>query len=253
MTGDLRPTVVLLHGAYLSRRMWEPQVPALEAVGLNVLWPDLRWHGVSTVSSASFSVDACTADVLGLLCNASAECALVCGYGFGGMVALKLALMAPYRVRGLVLVDATYGMASTPSDAFSMSFANAFLRFSTIAWQSGLFAQALTCNSPAQRDYVSGELARHARDGVRYRAIWKAMTTFNCRSQLMNIACPTLLVSAAGAESTSRQANIIARVMTAAQQVSLPDCGYLMNMDNPREFNKAMISFVQSICNPLGG
>ena len=44
--GDTGPTVVLLHGATLDHRAWDPQTEAL-AEAFRVVVPDLRGHGES--------------------------------------------------------------------------------------------------------------------------------------------------------------------------------------------------------------
>ena len=61
--GDTGPTVVLLHGATLDHRAWDPQTEAL-AEAFRVVVPDLRGHGES---DGRFDFEETVQDILALL------------------------------------------------------------------------------------------------------------------------------------------------------------------------------------------
>jgi 3-oxoadipate enol-lactonase len=96
------PAVLLLHAGVADRRMWEPQVRALEG-RFRVLAPDLRGFGARPHEPGPFSH---ADDVLALLGAAGIERAAVVGSSFGGRVALEVAATAPDRVSALVLLCA---------------------------------------------------------------------------------------------------------------------------------------------------
>ena len=100
--GHQPPAVVLLHAGVADRRMWAPQVRALEG-RFRVLAPDLRGFGDRPHEPGPFSH---ADDVLGLLDAAGIERAAVVGSSFGGRVALEVAAAAPDRVGALVLLCA---------------------------------------------------------------------------------------------------------------------------------------------------
>jgi pimeloyl-ACP methyl ester carboxylesterase len=102
------PAVVLLHAFTRDHRMWLPVVEALRD-GFRVIAPDLRGHGLSSAPEdlSAYGVEAQADDVRGLLDHLGVElCALV-GSGFGGMVALQLAVAWPERLAGLVVSDSS--------------------------------------------------------------------------------------------------------------------------------------------------
>ena len=64
--GAGRP-VVLLHGFPDSGRLWRNQVPALTGAGFQVIVPDLRGYGESTVVPGRTPLETFARDVTGLL------------------------------------------------------------------------------------------------------------------------------------------------------------------------------------------
>jgi 2-succinyl-6-hydroxy-2,4-cyclohexadiene-1-carboxylate synthase len=103
---DMPETVVLLHGFGGTGRSWDPVIVALGGgQRYRPLALDLRGHG-SAASRRPATFDGCVEDVLAA---APTQFAL-CGYSFGGRVALHIALAAPRRVSRLVLVATTPGI-----------------------------------------------------------------------------------------------------------------------------------------------
>jgi 2-succinyl-6-hydroxy-2,4-cyclohexadiene-1-carboxylate synthase len=99
------PGLVLLHGFTQTRQSWRRTVAALDGHP-HALAPDLPGHGLAAERRpASFA--ACAAYVRAL----GGERFALCGYSMGGRLALGLALRIPERVRRLVLVSASPGLA----------------------------------------------------------------------------------------------------------------------------------------------
>ncbi len=130
------PDLVLVHGWGLHAGIWDPVVPLLEPC-FRVTRVDLPGHGRSDWQGQD-DLDAVTDAVLAV---APATAAWL-GWSLGGLVAAQAALMAPDRVRQLVL------LASTPS----------FVR--RPGWQSALLPVLLdTFAADLEEDY-SGTLNR---------------------------------------------------------------------------------------------
>ena len=89
--------VLLLHAGIADRRMWAPQVEALEAAGHRVVAPDLPGFGDAALEPPTIDYVAFAAELLD-------DPAAVVGCSFGGRVALELAGSQPELVRKLVLV-----------------------------------------------------------------------------------------------------------------------------------------------------
>ncbi len=97
--------VLLLHGFTHTGNSWEPVVRAL-GKRYRALAPDIRGHGAASARSP--------VDLAAVLADLEAQleprCTLV-GYSMGGRLALHLAAADPGRVRRLVLIGASPGIA----------------------------------------------------------------------------------------------------------------------------------------------
>jgi 2-succinyl-6-hydroxy-2,4-cyclohexadiene-1-carboxylate synthase len=100
-------SVVFLHGFSGTRHAWAQTVAGLPSERYTPLALDLPGHGELVDAPRPISFQGCVASVLE---RAPDRFALV-GYSMGGRVALHVALAAPQRVSGLVLVSATAGIA----------------------------------------------------------------------------------------------------------------------------------------------
>jgi 3-oxoadipate enol-lactonase len=97
------PAVVLVHGFTLDGRMWDDQLPALRDIAM-VVRLDLRGFGRSSDPAPEVAYSH-TADILALLDHLDITSAVLVGLSMGGLIVLHTALVAPERVRGLVLLD----------------------------------------------------------------------------------------------------------------------------------------------------
>ncbi len=97
--------VVLVHGQLMPRRMHQPLARALAAEGLHVVTVDLLGHGRSDrpADPLVYSMTAFGEQVVALLDHLGAEQAVVGGTSLGANVSLEVAVIAPERVRGLLV------------------------------------------------------------------------------------------------------------------------------------------------------
>lgn len=97
--------VVLLHGLLIPRRMSQPLARELAGNGLHVVTLDLLGHGRSDrpADPLVYSMTAFAEQVMALLDHLDADQAVVGGTSLGANVALEAAVLAPERVRGIVV------------------------------------------------------------------------------------------------------------------------------------------------------
>ncbi len=100
-------TIMLLHGFGGTGRTWDAVAARLDPARYTPLAPDLRGHGRKR-GYRPVTVDGCVRD---LLARAPDRPFVLAGYSMGGRIALHVALAAPARLRRLVLVSATAGIA----------------------------------------------------------------------------------------------------------------------------------------------
>jgi 3-oxoadipate enol-lactonase len=104
--------LVLLHGFPLDHHLWDEVVPLLED-SFDVILPDLRGFGNSTMLDVPQSIDDYASDIARLLDHLNIQRAAIVGHSMGGYVALAFARLYPERVSGLGLVSSQV-LADTP-------------------------------------------------------------------------------------------------------------------------------------------
>ncbi|MDJ0391642.1 3-oxoadipate enol-lactonase [Roseomonas sp. E05] len=98
------PALLLLHSLGTTGHIWEAQAKAL-ASSWRVIRPDLRGHGLTTVTPGPYSIEGLAQDALAVLDVLGVGPAHVAGLSIGGLVAQSVAAHAPERVRSLMLLD----------------------------------------------------------------------------------------------------------------------------------------------------
>ena len=105
-----RPTVLFLHGLSSNHTTWIEMMEAMRVQKINCIAPDLRGHGNSDKAKkmALYTWDIFTSDMLTVMDDAKVEKATIVGYSYGGPLAMHIALRAPERVQGLVLISTNH-------------------------------------------------------------------------------------------------------------------------------------------------
>ncbi len=98
--------LILLHGFSGSSLDWRPSL-AEWGSGFQLIVPDLRGHGRSSILSSPFRHDETSADIFALLDHLGIGGFKGVGVSGGGNVLLHMATKQPKRVKAMVLVSAT--------------------------------------------------------------------------------------------------------------------------------------------------
>lgn len=108
-SGGSGPALLLGHGFLMDHTMFASQVEALTPAFRVIRW-DARGFGRTQYDGQPFSYWDLAKDSLALLDHLGVERALLGGMSQGGFIALRAALLAPERVRGLVLLSTQAGV-----------------------------------------------------------------------------------------------------------------------------------------------
>ncbi len=102
-----KPLCLCLHGLTRNSRDFEDFAPALAGQGFPVLALDMRGRGESeyATDTATYSIETYVRDCLAWLDQSGADSAIWIGSSMGGGIAMYAAVVAPDRVRGLILND----------------------------------------------------------------------------------------------------------------------------------------------------
>ncbi len=106
-SGGDGPVVLLSHGFLMDHSMFDLQVSALKENFRVITW-DERGFG-ATQALTDFTYWDSARDAIGLLDHLGIDKAVIGGMSQGGFISLRLALLAPERVRALILIDTQSG------------------------------------------------------------------------------------------------------------------------------------------------
>jgi len=96
--------VVLIQGTGLTGHAWAPQIAEL-AKTRDVIWIDNRGIGDSRYAEVkNLTIDLMAQDVLAVMNDAGVECAHIVGHSLGGLIAQRVAALAPKRIFSLSLL-----------------------------------------------------------------------------------------------------------------------------------------------------
>jgi 3-oxoadipate enol-lactonase len=234
------PAVVLVHGFSLDARMWDDQVPALRDIA-TVIRYDVRGFGRSSMPEPGV-LYAQSADLVALLDHLDVANAVLVGLSMGGLIVLHTAVVAPGRVRGLVLLDALLdavewdtesetAMATAQTAAVTQGVAAA----KAVWLQHPLFA-------PARRNPAIAARLEHEIE--RYTCFhWtasdpRAPLEPSPYVYLEQIAAPTsVVIGDLDVPCFHVMAGVLAQRIPGARLVTVPDAGHMVNLEQPELVN----------------
>ena len=220
------PPVVLLHGGLANSSWWGHQVAAL-ARRFTVIVTDTRGHGRSPVMSRRFGYDTFAEDVAALMDTLQIPSAAVVGWSDGAITGLQLAMTRPDRVTKLFCFGANAtvdGMkpGGATSRVFSLFAARCKAEYATLSPHPERWAQLV--------------------DGL--RPIWRTQPAFT-KAQMGRVKAPTAISDGEHDEIIKREHTAqMARDIPGAQLVILPQVSHFAMLQNPDQFNRAVIDFL---------
>lgn len=193
------PALILSSGLGGSAAYWTPNLEALAADHRVILY-DHRGTGRSERDLAfNVSVEDMAGDVLALMDGLGLASATLAGHAAGGVIGLALALAAPERLDGLVVINGW----SRPDPHFARCFETrlALLRGSGV--RAFIRAQALflyparwISANDARLALEEAQQLQHFQGAPNIEARIAALTAFDVDSRLAEIKTPTLLIAA---------------------------------------------------------
>lgn len=232
--------LLYLHGVGLDHSMWD----AVSArVGGDSLAPDLPGHGAAPRIEGATSLAALAERALG---GAGDSLDLV-GFSLGALVAQRIAIDAPERVRSLTLVSSVANRSESEQASVRERLALAerdlpeAARASVDRWFSETFRAREPDLLPRIHRIVAGMhhdsfLAAYRVFAEGDREVWP---------ELGRIRCPTLVIT--GAEdlgSTPAMATALAARVPHARAQIVPHCRHLLPYERPAELAVAIADLI---------
>lgn len=232
------PVVLLTHGFSATSAMWKPNVAALSQHCRLILW-DMRGHGQteSPNDPAAYSEEAIIGDIAALLDACGTEQAVIGGHSLGGYMSLAFRLVHPERVQALMLIDTGPGFRKDQPRAVW----NRRAHMTAHALETkGLEALGRSVEVLASAHRSAQGLAHAARGML-------AQSDARVIDSLASITVPTLVLAGANDEPFLAGTDYMAGKIPGASRVIIPDAAHAPNIDQPQEFNRAVLAFLERV------
>ena len=250
--------LVLIHGSFGDRRFWDLQFLELSKK-YKVIRYDIRGYGKSAVPDSNElyrDVD----DLKALLDFLGIKKAHFCGLSLGSFIVIDLALAYPDKCLSLIPIGPR--VAGDGTDEYKT--ANADSVRTIIATTTNIVrtkgakeaTDYLWTGNHAMGRCVISPNTRAAMLTMGYEYSWwrylypsKREFAFPAAIKHLNeIKIPTLVVTAEDDLPLCKEvAAILAKGISGAKLISIKHAGHMMNMDQPKEFNKAISDFIDRV------
>jgi 3-oxoadipate enol-lactonase len=245
-TGGDGPPVVFSHGFLMDHEMFWPQVEALRDTHRVITW-DARGFGRTEFDGEPFTYWDSARDMFGLLDHLGISRAVLAGMSQGGYLSLRASLLAPDRVRGLVLID-----TQAPPEADDKV---AEYRMLVEAWVENGYQQELA-------EYVSGLIIGDPEEEPRWWEKWGRWDPENLEPASMalldrddisdrveEIEAPTLLIHGENdtAIPVDRCHQLAQALPDATGPVVVEGAAHAPNLSHPQPVNAALRDFLRGL------
>ena len=240
------PPVVLLHAGVADRSMWAGLLPVLASAGYRAIALDLPGFGEAPVAPGLAPHDAVVGamDVLGV------DRAVLAGSSFGGAVALRVAVVAPERVAGLVLASAPPPDLE-PSEALQAAWEEeegALERGDVDAAVDAVVRAWTLPDAPAAvREHVAAMQRRIFDLQLAAREDHEPEDPLDARPEALELVDAPALVTAGERDMVDFQkgAERMGRRLPNARTVVIAGAGHLAPLEQPARFQELLLGFLR--------
>lgn len=237
----------MVHGAGLSSEIWRPQLDAYRGV-FNLLLPDLHVDTPETDADVEVTFVAVSRSLLDLLDRHGIRQAHFVGLSLGCLVIRDLAQRAPERVRSLVLAGAVGRLK--PVARLLIVLAHALKRVVPYMWLYRFYARILLPgrDHASSRRAVVGQAERLDRaEFIRWLAVTRELPELLRGFEASDPGVPTLYVMGDQDHMFLPGVRAVADRHASASLEVIEQCGHVVTVQCPGEFNRRSLSFLRSL------
>ncbi|MBU9177778.1 alpha/beta fold hydrolase [Burkholderia gladioli] len=245
LQGEGPRELVCIHGVGSYLEAWQGAINALGG-GFRVLSFDLRGHGRSERVKGRYEIDDFVGDVLALADHAGFARFDLAGFSLGGLIAQRLALTHPARLRRLVLLATVAGRTAEERARVAERLA-ALQAGERGAHYDASLSRWLTEDFQARRPALVDELRRrNARnDPDCYAAAYRVLAQTDFGGLIDQIAMPTLIATGeCDAGSNPRMARYMHERIPDSRLAILPNLRHSLLNEAPEQVAALMRAFL---------
>ena len=241
------PTVILGHSLLCDADMWRGVAPRL-AAKYKVINIEARGHRRST-APGPFTLEDLAGDWIDILDREGGGRAFLVGLSMGGMTALRLALRAPARVAGMVLIDSNGDEEERGKRTQYAVLEWIYRRFGLVGPVARRMAHVMLGKTTLHRrpevfEELKQMVQRHDKAVVPHalRAVFRRGPILD---RLSAISCPTLVLVGDEDQATPVvKSERLAKAIPGARLDVVPGVGHLSAMADPDAIASRVLGFL---------
>jgi len=227
--GSASPPVLLLHGGFGNSNYFGKLIPVLTARRFRVIAIDSPGHGRSTRPDAPLTYHMMAEDVIGLLDRLKISKVDLVGWSDGGIIGLDLALNHPERLAGVFAFGANADVSGVNDDVEKTPAFGAYLK---------RVPEEYRALSPTADGFPAFSAA--------VNKMWETLPAYTA-DQLRSIQVPVTIADGEYDEAIKQSHyRYMASTIPGARLVILPKVSHFAMLQNPSEFNAAVLEFLKA-------
>ncbi len=239
--------VILIHGNFVSMRMWDSQLPLAD--WFDLIRYDVRGFGQSPLVAGDYSDEA---DLAALLDALGVDSAHLVGSSMGGAIALDFTLRYPQLVRSMVVVPGGISGWEPPDwmmegwDEFEAALKAGDVERATDTIMAFPPMRPLEAR-PALHEAMAAMIRQH-----RWGEDWDSVETDKLHppaaQRLAEVAVPVLVLSGSLDDAAFRElGDRMAAEMPNAERLMIQGGSHSVHLEFPNEFNQAVTEFIRRV------
>jgi len=238
--------VILSHGFLMDREMFASQIDALVPEFRVVTW-DERGFGETEFDGEPFTYWDSAGDCLGLLDYLGIDRAALGGMSQGGFLSLRAALLAPERVRALVLIDTQAGVEDPERLPAYRQMQQTWLEVGPVDELAGMIAN-LIIGDPVLNEVWIAKWRELPRESLRAPGDC-LFDRDDVSDRLGEISCPAIVFHGTADQSIEMErAEELCRGLSGCGGVMrIEGAPHAANLTHPDEVNGPLLDFLRSL------
>lgn len=248
--------VIFVHGHSLDHRMWNEQFPVF-AKKYRAIRYDLRGYGISSPQTEDYQFTH-VEDLRTLMDSLHIKKAHVVGLSLGGFVGADMLGCFPERMLSAFLASGNIRKSKGPSEPMTREEATkrdeeiAALKKKGVDVMKKEWCEGLMKSGGSQRERMLQPLWRMIDDWDAWQPLHKEVRVIAGLDALAKLkanhpAVPTLIVEGRSENNRFSEHPEILNYLPNGKMKIIDDCGHMMNMERPEEFNVALEEFLASV------
>lgn len=242
------PPVLLIHGLGSSAADWSPQVDAMKD-RFRCITYDARGHGQSDKpDEGPYFMPQHAADAVALLDHLGIAKVAVVGLSMGGMIAFQMALDAPERMLGMVIINSGPRVKpQTFKEHLAIWQRLILFRMFSMRKIGEVIGKRLFPdeNQAALRQEFIESWAKN--DKRAYMDATRGLANWNVEPQIATIQVPTLVLAADQDYTSVELKRAYVNKMPHAELVVIDNARHAVNMASPEKVNGLIEEFVARV------